>query len=81
MDDRLRASEKAREKVENENQLLEQRLKEMTTEAKSNERAWEFSQAQNAHEVGRFQDMVTHASNQNQQLRWNEEAQAQKTMR
>ena len=53
----------------------------MTTEAKTNERAWEFSQAQKAHEVGRLQDMVTHASNQNQQLRWNEETQAQETMR
>ena len=39
MEDRLRASEKVRQKVETENQLLERRLQEMTTEAKSNERA------------------------------------------
>ena len=80
-DGQLRASEKAREKLEKENQLLEQRLNEALVEAKQNELAWEFSQTQKTHEVGRLQDMVKHASNQNQQLRWNEETQAQETMR
>ena len=60
---------------------LEKRLQELTMEAKTNEMAWEFSQAQKAHEVGRLQDMVTHASNQNKQLRWNEETLAQEALR
>ena len=36
----LMAAEKSKEKLENKNQLLEQRLKEMMTEAKSNEHAF-----------------------------------------
>ena len=49
-EERLTTSERAREKIENENKLLELRLQEMTTEAQSNEKAREFSQAQKAYE-------------------------------
>ena len=49
----------------------------MTQEASTNEKAWEHADSQRLYEVGRLQSMVTHASKQNQQLRWSEEAQAQ----
>ena len=77
LDGKLTAAEKANEKLERDKMELEKRLKKMTEEASTNEKAWEHAVSQRHHEVGRLQDIVTHASKQNQQLRWSEEAQAQ----
>lgn len=60
---------------------LEKRLKGVAAEAKSNERAREDSQAQKDYAVGRLRSMVTHASDQNQQSRWNKETQAQEALK
>ena len=69
------------QRLEQEKMLLEKRLREMTQEAETNEKAWEYSQAQKDYEVGRLQNLVAHASNQNKQLRWNEETQAWETLK
>ena len=72
----MKTAQQANERLEKEKLELEKRLKEVSEEAETNEKAWEYSQAQKQYEVGRLQDLVTHASKQNQQLRWNEETQA-----
>lgn len=81
MTEKLRASERAGDRIEQEKVQLEKCLGEVAAEADTNERAWEYSQAQKDYEVCRLHSMVTHASNQNKQLRWNEEAQTQEALK
>ena len=79
--DRLRSSERAKEKTDKENLELLRQLKEAKEIARTNESAWEHSQAQKRYEVDRLQKLVAHASEQNKQLRYNEQTQKQEAMK
>lgn len=79
--EKLRAPEQAKDKAEQEKVRPEKRLKTVAVEAETNEKAREYSHAQKDHEVGRLQSLVTHASNQNQQLRRNEQTQTREVLK
>ena len=79
--DRLRSSERVKEKTDKENLDLIKQLKEAKEIASANESAWEHSQAQKRYEVERLQKLVTHASEQNRQLRYNEQTQKQEALK
>ena len=67
---KLKASECARVSVERRVQLLETELAGAKDNARDNETAWEHAESQRLYEVSRLQAVITHASEINQQLRW-----------
>ncbi len=67
---RLKKLEKSAMQKDKTVARLEKLPEDAKNEAKQNELAWEHLNEQKSHEVGRLQSLVSHASKQNEQLRW-----------